>query len=555
MNCRLIVCTAALALATSLLFLAAPLQTTPALTPGALAPAGPILCLESRNFAGDLAAWNSSAEQKAWLASTRYEGFSKSRLYLRLQEAWTQFNEAAGFSADSPLLSSIAGRESALALYDIGDLAFLYITRLPTSRAMQTLLWQSRMKYETRNAAGVEFYVRRGGGSREVAFAATGDWLIIGTREEYVAGALRLLARENYPAVRQEAWYTQAVAAAGPSGDLRLVMNLDAIVKAPHFRSYWIQRNVSEIRPFWAAVADIHRTADEIREDRVLLRRTPGTAAAATLDIARLAPDDSGFYEAWSEPDAKAVAALIERKLFAPPMRLADSGRYAPVLDTQAAGPGAETDLETRIDQPVLRTGGEPTADLLAKFLSTAQLRAVLQIGSARTLSDDVFAATPAVIAIQAEQAWDPQAVRQALTAAAANLWTLDAIGAGWTQRGQIWSCEGLAQLHVAVQGDLLLLASASSDLEASLGRLSRTGGQSGVVYQAAFRHQHERPEYDRIMTMLDQVRNANEGDRWPFFSSDLASLSDVFARVTEMQIEIRDAGAGLREQVRYRTR
>ena len=139
--------------------------------------------------------------------------------------------------------------------------------------------------------------------NREVAFAAAGDWLIIGTREEFVAGALRLLAHEDHPAVRQEAWYAQTAAAAGPPGDLRLMMNLDTIVKSPHFRSYWIQRNVSEIKPYWAGLADIHRTAGEIREDRVLLRRAPTSAIASTpLDIVRLAPDDSGFYQAWAIP-------------------------------------------------------------------------------------------------------------------------------------------------------------------------------------------------------------------------------------------------------------
>ena len=66
--------------------------------------------------------------------SIGFQAFSQSRLYLRLKEAWEQFNEAAGFDADSALLESIAGRESALALYDIGDLTFLYVTRLPSSR-------------------------------------------------------------------------------------------------------------------------------------------------------------------------------------------------------------------------------------------------------------------------------------------------------------------------------------------------------------------------------------------------------------------------------------
>jgi hypothetical protein len=45
---------------------------------------------------------------------------------------------------------------------------------------------------------------------------------------------------------------------------------------------------------------------------------------------------------------------------------------------------------------------------------------------------------------------------------------------------------------------------------------------------------------------------DAAQSTGWPFFSSNLASLSDVFARVGEVEVEIRDAGSGLREQVLY---
>jgi hypothetical protein len=545
-------------LTTAILFVAAPLQTT-APDPAALIPAGPMLCLQAKDFAGELAAWNASPEQKAWLGSMRYRGFSQSHLYLRLHEAWEQFNDAAGLAADSPLLTSIAGHESALALYNIGDLAFLYVTHLNAGRTMQTLLWQTRMKYETRTAGGVQFYVRKGAGNREVAFASAGDWLFIATREEYVADALRLLARENRPTVKQEDWYADSSGAAGSPGELRLVMDLEKITADPHFGSYWIQRNTPEIKQYRAGVSDIRRSATEIREDRVLLRKTPRTAANEAFDIARLAPESADFFQAWTDPDAISVAGLIESKLFAPKVGRADSGRYAPPVDLESAGQGAEADLETRIDQPALRTSGEPTTAALNKLLRPAKLRAVLQIGSARTLGDDIFAAAPAVIAIEAEQPWDAQAVRQTLTDAAANLWTLGANGTSWTEHSsgaQRWySCDGLARLNYAVAGRMLFLANAPDDLQESLDRLSRSGGDNGVVYQAALRHDRARPGYDRIMSMIDRTPSPGDAQHVPFFSVDLASLSSVFFRVTEERVEIRDIGTGLREQAVYKMR
>ena len=86
-------------------------------------------------------------------------------------------------------------------------------------------------------------------------------------------------------------------AAANPAqvarGDLRMVLNLDKIVQTPYFRSYWVQRNITEMKQYTSAVSDLYRTRESYREERVLLRRAPrntdpgGDIAA----LAALAPD------------------------------------------------------------------------------------------------------------------------------------------------------------------------------------------------------------------------------------------------------------------------
>src|SRR5574337_379827 len=92
-----------------------------------LMPAGPLLYLESPDFASLVHDWNTSSAKELWLKSDNYQVFSRSRLYLRLKEAQGQFATAAGFPPDMSLAESVAGGESVLALYDIGNLEFLYI--------------------------------------------------------------------------------------------------------------------------------------------------------------------------------------------------------------------------------------------------------------------------------------------------------------------------------------------------------------------------------------------------------------------------------------------
>ncbi len=94
----------------------------------------------------------------------------------------------------------MAGSESALALYDIGKLQFIYITRLPSANSMQSQLWQTRAKFETRSAGGVTFYLRRDTESqREVEFAVSENYLLLATREDLMASALQLMAGSKEP--------------------------------------------------------------------------------------------------------------------------------------------------------------------------------------------------------------------------------------------------------------------------------------------------------------------------------------------------------------------
>ena len=157
-------------------------------------PPGALLYLQSKDFSSLLADWNGSPEKKDWVKSGNYEVFSRSRLFLRLKGAGDEFKSAAGLPPDMNFLSQVAGKQSALAIYDIGKLQFLYITKLSSANSMQTALWQTRTQFETRSVDGVTFYLRRDPQSeREVAFAVNGDTLLLATREDLLAGALKLM--------------------------------------------------------------------------------------------------------------------------------------------------------------------------------------------------------------------------------------------------------------------------------------------------------------------------------------------------------------------------
>ena len=80
-------------------------------------PAGAQVYLEAKDFGALLREWNGSAEKRQWVGGANYNVFSKSRLFLRLEEAQGEFATAAGLPVDSGLLSQLAGGASALAIY------------------------------------------------------------------------------------------------------------------------------------------------------------------------------------------------------------------------------------------------------------------------------------------------------------------------------------------------------------------------------------------------------------------------------------------------------
>jgi hypothetical protein len=551
---KLIVAALAAGALITAVFYAAPFQGSP--QPLArVFPSGALLYLEAKDFQAELHAWNTSDEQRRWLASAQYQGFQRSNLYLKLQQAWTEFTAAAGFLPDSALVASLAGGQSALGIYDIGNLEFLYVTRIPTARATETALWQSRAKYETRHAGNADFFVHIDSG-RTVAFAATGDYLILGTREELVAGALRLLAGESLTPVAQEPWFADTTAAATAAGNLRLVTNLEALLKTPQYRSYWIQRNASEVRNYRAGIADLFRTGGEIREDRIYLRKNVAPAVAGVPDdLLRLAPDTAAFAHSWAHPTAAQLLALIEAKLLRPKVTSRISEDYAPTVET-GGETGAESDLETRIDEAPVAAQSSIALDDLRRVLEAAPIDAALEVQSGERLPDGVFVETPTVLAIKSSANWDSRAVRNALSAAAASLWTVSASGTGWSahQRGaRTWyALDGLTPLEVAVDGNLLLLADSEPALSAAMDRLNLRPTPSDAASVALFRHLAGRDDYRKIVSLLDHTQPTGKP---AFFSGDLWSLSAIFANVREVEIRKRDAGSTLRETVSYRMR
>jgi len=525
-------------------------------------PAGALLYLEAKDFGALLTDWNASAEKRDWLASANYDSFSLSQLFLKLSDAQTQFAAAAGVPPDYALLTSVAGSNSALAMYDIGKLEILYVTHVPSARALNTSLWKTRGTYQTRHAGNADYFIKEDKPSHRVAaFAYIGDTLLLATKEELIAGALRLIARESVPSVATETWFANSTQAAAPGpSDLRLVYNMTSLARTYAFRSHWVQDNVPELRQFSAGLADLERARGEIRERRVLLRTAPVEATAdetAAGQMLAAVPDDAGLYRAWLHPSGAQAAQWIEEKLFPAATGSAPSSKSAPVV-AETADAGSEIDLESRIDERPI-TENRDSFKALRDRLAAARIDAMLDVSSTRVDADQVFVQPHSAIALLANTAWDADTIRAALGAAAEGVWSNSATATWRTTAGGVRELEGLGKLAVASDGKWLVIGDSSEMVNAVFTRRTRTA-LAGAAYAAGWRHARELPNFERMTKLIDfpqlpaasadQPEGAGEP---PFFSGNLASLGRTLKRVDAATIVVHDAGTMLRESVVYK--
>jgi hypothetical protein len=520
-------------------------------------PAGPLLYLEAKDFSSLLKEWNSSGEKKQWVKSSNYEVFARSRLFLRLDGAGRQFAAAAGLPPDMNFLADVAGTHSVLALYDIGNLQFLYITYLPSANSMRTALWQTRAKFEPRNAGGVDFYLRRDPESqKEVAFAVAGDYLLLATREELLAGALLLMSGNTQNrTVEAEGWWSRSVASSGAPGDLRMVLNLEKIVPSPYFRTYWVQQNITDLTQYSAAVSDLFRSHNLYREERVLLRKSPlstassAEALAAVSDLVRLVPDNAGVYEAKAHPSGKVCLDLLATKLFSPHSGPPPSSQTAPQVQLTSGETGPGSDMETRIDQPTVERSATPQAmTALKTLLDQTELLASLQVQSTERDKAGVFVRIHSAIVLEAASDWNEDNVQSALAEFAALGVTAGRLGVAWRQKSGYREFDGLWPLAASVRGRYLLVSDDPNLIEAMLSNFSRKSEVKPAIFVAGFNHARERANFARLSETLDRpglgMPDGFGNDRSPqFFSGNMASLSSTLADIAEEHIVIRTEG------------
>ncbi|HEV3036931.1 MAG TPA: hypothetical protein VHA33_04005 [Candidatus Angelobacter sp.] len=536
-----------------------------------ITPEGALLYIEAKDFSSLLSDWNNSPEKARWLESDNNRVFSESRMLLRLRRFYENFAVAAGAPPDTRFVSDAAGKESIFALYDIGQIEFIYITHLPSAGFLNSVLWQSRNKFQPRSAAGHPFFICNDKSSGQlVAFAIAGDYLLLGTREDLVAHALEMLSGQSGRNLQQEEWFSRALSEApATSGDLRMVLNLKKIAVAPQFRTYWIQQNITEMQGYVASVSDLYRQGRVYREERVLLRKSPPgernetqdqtQSSLSTASLLSFVPPSSGFYQI-KKCDPKEAANILEQRILSPRVSSDITQSRAPQISLTAGEIGSESDLDTRIDvAPPLSS--EKSAALRQQF-QQANAQAFLIVQGTRRNHDNVLLTIPSAMVVAASNDWNPEALQSALQADLGSGMTVATLGVGWKlvhgksgSASDYFESDGIRPIQLAVRGKLLYISTEPEMLEAMLRSNNSETLPAGVIYAAAFNHRQERQNFYNLTSDID--RSAQSASTWEknqprFFSQNISSLSQTLERLESEKVVIRQSKDTVFQAVTY---
>ena len=156
----------------------------------------------------------------------------------------------------------------------------------------------------------------------------------------------------------------------------------------------------------------------------------------------------------------------------------APPSQTAPQVQLTSGEAGAGSDLETRIDQPLVQRPGTPqNAPALKELLDKTPLLASLQVQSTERDKAGVFVRIHSAVVLAAASEWNEANVQSALAGFVRPSLTASQLGVAWQQKSGYQELDGLWPLVASVRGKYLLVSDDPALMAAMLSNFNRKIG------------------------------------------------------------------------------
>jgi len=334
-----------------------------------LMPKGALVYVQSKDLTSQLKTWYLSPAHKRYFSSSNYNAFSQSRLFLKFQERVQEFESATGIILSEDGFASVVGGESALALYDIGELEFVFTTELPQAKLASSILAQKGDKLSTRKTAGVTYYLKSmkaegGAESRTFAVAIVGSRGIVATSEILMQRTLKNNADTKSEDKLLDTVLDLAKQAEGfASHDVTLWLDQAVLNKDRYFRNYWIHNNLAELKDINKVLIDLEIASDKLLEKRWLFSSeiAANTKESSLEKLLKFAPNSAQLVSV-RQADGKNINQTLDAVIFGPKRAIAPlEAGYNPATSDSNSGEEEPTNspyqryisLDQRFDQDI----------------------------------------------------------------------------------------------------------------------------------------------------------------------------------------------------------
>jgi hypothetical protein len=343
--------------------------------------------------------WMASGVRDQFYKSPSFDAFSKSRIYIKLQDRKSDFETALGFGLDEERLSELAGGTSAISIYDIGKLELVFATEIARPQALATALFKQAPQFQERSAGGTPYYVHdvtTDGGrlNQQFCFAYVSGKLIVTTTEGLMVRGLANItptgpSSPGTDSLLSDVMATSEQAAGFATHDLTLWVDQSRLNQNRYFTNYWIHHNVSEqqansLAGIQSGVIDFRFAPEGMSEQRWFVLKTDDKTRAAkaiageqATGLLRFAPGGAQLVQIHGPASGEDLGGVISRALFG---KLPDESASAPPAGSDERGFNSTTDegherteryssLDMRFDvdvddeqAPRLGEGGSPAS-------------------------------------------------------------------------------------------------------------------------------------------------------------------------------------------------
>lgn len=574
-------------------------------------PRGAMVYVQANDLSALMKTWLASSVRSQFYDSASFAAFQKSHVYLKLQDRKKDFETAIGVGLDEKRLAELAGRASAVSIYDIGKLEMVFVTEVPRARAVASALFKQAPQFQERSADGTSYYVRdvaTDGGrlNQQFCFAYVEEKLIVTTTEGLMIRAVANAKAVGADSLRSDVVGLAEQASGFAAHDVTMWLDQARLNRNRYFNNYWIHHNAeSELANIESGLIDLTITREGMNERRWFKMGDGGRglgagqiSGAQIAALMKFAPGSAQLVQVHAA-GAEDLSSAIEQSLFG---KLPEESWSPPEIPDRTRSDGNEDEhtraerysrLDSRFDidvddEQAPRRGsgdgsqapGKRTSELpaggdfagsIGPLLASVSTASYCELVRSRSEATKPFVRFERAIVAQLKR--DAAVNREALESAIVNEMRARYVVAG-TQPRLEWQDEGAIRFVAqslleqgaaySVSGGFLVVASSkefANDLlqAAKASTTSAEKIEAPVDFYALIRVAAAKPAFDTLMSKLDgrdprapRRAGTDEEERdVKFFSENLSSLVAASA-IREVRLIRQSSGRMATERVVY---